>query len=163
MGCTLAQRSDLCLATTSEDLEQSNDGQRLNVVLGTQDVAFVEDQLWRIDSVWRLGLRFIGLAYTPANLFADGCGELRDAGLTLLGHEFVQARRMALDLSHSGHACQAEAARLARAPCCTHSNAFPVNPNDRNTRELLSRGYDREVVVGVLGGNWRRFFRQAIG
>ena len=268
----IAQRSDLCLATTSEDLEQSKDDQRLSVVLGTQGAAFVEDQLWRIDSVWRLGLRFIGLAYTPANLFADGCGELRDAGLTLLGREFVQAvneRPMALDLSHSGHASQAEAALLARAPCCTHSNAFSVNPNDRNTQddvvattaekggvmgicclprtvapglpsltnlvdhyehlaklagrnsiglgldfqqgdqergeqmpvskrwrtlrpdifgtvddyyrqsypegietvdklsnitqELLSRGHDREAVVGVLGSNWRRFFGQALG
>ena len=149
----ISRRNDLKLATASEDLETAEQGQKLAVVLGTQGSAFVEDQLWRIDSVWRLGLRFMGLAYTPATLLADGCGEPRTAGLSLLGQEFVQAvneRPLMLDLSHTGHASQAEAALLARAPCCTHSNAFSVNPNDRNTRdEVFTTIAEKGGVVGI--------------
>ena len=90
----------------------------------------------------RLGFRFFGLAYTGATLFADGCGERRDAGLSFLGEELIAAVNetpMILDLSHAGHRSRAEAVPLARAPVCTHSNAWHHVPNDRNTRDETVR------------------------
>ena len=143
----------LLLAVTSADLNRAEKEGKLAVVLGTQGCAFVEDKLWRIGHLHRLGMRFLGLAYTPANLLADGCGEPRDSGLTLLGREFVAEAndfRMILDLSHTGHRSQAEATELAHAPCCTHSNAFAINPNDRNTRDdVISAIAKKGGVVGV--------------
>ena len=46
---------------------------------------------------------------------------------------------MILDLSHTGHRSRAEAVPLARAPVCTHSNAWHHVPNDRNTRDETVR------------------------
>lgn len=149
----LCHDDNLLLAITSKDLEKAERDGKLAIILGTQGSAFIGDQLWRIGLLHRLGLRFIGLAYTPANLLADGCGEPRDAGLTLLGREFIEAVNelpMILDLSHTGHASQSEAAVLARAPCCTHSNAFSVTPNDRNTRdEIITIIAKKGGIMGV--------------
>ena len=101
-----------------------------------------------------------GLAYTGATLFADGCGEKRDAGLSFLGEELIAAVNetpMILDLSHTGHRSRAEAVPLARAPVCTHSNAWHHVPNDRNTRDetvqaiVAKGGHDGRLLPAALG------------
>ena len=48
-------------------------------------------ELARVGILAHLGFRFFGLAYTGATLFADGCGEKRDAGLSFLGEELIAA------------------------------------------------------------------------
>ena len=42
---------------------------------------------------------------------------------------------MIVDLSHCGHLSRLEIAEVADFPACTHSNAFSVYPNDRNTKD----------------------------
>lgn len=130
--------SNVVLARNATELVAAYSARKLAVVLGTQGAAMIGDDLCRVGFLARLGIRIIGLAYTPANLLADGCGERRNAGLSTLGQEFVAAvneQPMILDLSHAGHVSRLEAAQLARAPACTHSNAFSVTPNDRNTQD----------------------------
>ena len=133
------ERSKLLkLCTTADELLAARDQGRLGVVFGTQGASMLEDQLWRLELLVRLGLRFLGLAYTTANALGDGCGEKRDGGLSYLGEELIAlANRLPviLDLSHCGHRTRAEAAALARAPVCTHSNADALRANGRNTRD----------------------------
>lgn len=134
----IEKSSLLMLATNSADIEKAKAAGKLAVIMGTQGSSMVEDKLERIPLMHRLGLRIFGLAYTGATLLADGCGELRDAGLTFLGKEAIEVVNglpLILDLSHSGHQARAEAAALARAPVCTHSNSYSVNANDRNTKD----------------------------
>ena len=142
----------LKLATCADDILLAQREGRLAVVMGTQGSAFVEKDLYRVELLYRLGLRICGLAYTGGTLHADGCGETRDAGLSFLGIELIEIVNklpMLLDLAHCGHRTRAEATRLARAPVCTHSNSYAVNANDRNTKDETAR----EIVVkgGMLG------------
>ena len=128
----------LALARDSAEIAAANAAGRLAVVPGTQGSSMIDKELARVGVLARLGFRFFGLAYTGATLFADGCGERRDAGLSFLGEELIAAVNetpMILDLSHAGHRSRAEAVPLARAPVCTHSNAWHHVPNDRNTRD----------------------------
>ncbi|MCG8345092.1 MAG: dipeptidase, partial [Chlorobiales bacterium] len=133
------EKSDvLALATNSAEIAQANDAGKLAVIPGTQGSSMIGKDLARVGILARLGFRFFGLAYTGATLFADGCGETRDAGVSFLGEELIQAVNetpMILDLSHTGHRSRAEAVPLARAPVCTHSNAWDHVPNDRNTKD----------------------------
>lgn len=128
----------LMLATSADDCLKAQREGKLGIVPGTQGGSMIEGKLWRVDLLYRLGLRIIGLAYTPGNLFADGCGETRNGGLTFLGKDFVEAVNelpLILDLSHSSHQARAEAAELSLSPVCTHSNAYAINANDRNTHD----------------------------
>jgi len=52
-----------------------------------------------------------------------------------------------IDLSHCGHRTRAEATELAKWPVCTHSNAYAVVPNDRNTKDETIR------AIVAKGGN----------
>lgn len=139
----IADSQTMLLATTADDVLAAKRTGKLAVFLGTQGCSFVgSGDVWRIEHVHRLGVRSLGLAYTSGNLLADGCGERRDAGLSYLGREVIEAVNdlpMMLDLSHCGHRTRAEAAALARAPVCTHSNAYDLVANDRNTRDETAR------------------------
>lgn len=145
----VARHPDMTLATTAADIRAAKHAGKLAVMLGLQGSESLHKALHRVSLLHRLGVRFIGLAYTGATLFGDGCGESRNAGLTFLGKDFVATVNelpMLLDLSHSGHQTRLEAAELALHPVCTHSNAYTVNPNDRNTKDEVA------IVVGRKGG-----------
>ncbi|MBC7800929.1 MAG: membrane dipeptidase [Gemmatimonadaceae bacterium] len=119
------------------------------VIFGTQGATPIGTKLWRLRTLHRLGVRFFGLAYTGASLFGDGCGEWRNAGLTFLGQELIALANeigMIVDLSHCGHQTRLEAAEAARFPVCTHSNAYSVTPNDRNTKD------DAALAIAANGG-----------
>lgn len=145
----------LMLATSADDCLRAQKEGKLGIVPGTQGGSMIESELWRVDLLYRLGLRIIGLAYTPANLFADGCGETRNGGLTFLGKDYIEAVNnlpLILDLSHSSHRARAEATELSNTPVCTHSNAFAVNANDRNTHDETARAIvAKGGAVGVCG------------
>lgn len=145
----------LRLVLSADDARAAQAEGKLGILLATQGASMIGKELWRVSLFYRLGLRTIGLAYTPGNLFADGCGELRDAGLSFLGQEFVDAVNdlpMMLDLSHTGHRARAEATARALRPVCTHSNSYSVNPNDRNTRDETAKAIvDKGGVVGLCG------------
>jgi membrane dipeptidase len=128
----------LARASNAAEIAKANEAGKLAVIPGTQGSSMIGKDLARVGVLSRLGFRFFGLAYTGATLFADGCGEKRDAGLSFLGEELIEAVNetpMILDLSHTGHRSRAEAVPLARAPVCTHSNAWNHVPNDRNTKD----------------------------
>ena len=102
----------LALARNSAEIAAARAAGRLAVVPGTQGSSMIGKELVRAGILARLGFRFFGLAYTGATLFADGCGEKRDAGLSFLGEELIAAVNetpMILDLSHTGHRSRAEA------------------------------------------------------
>ena len=155
-GLDKIEKSDLLtLATTAADIEKAQSQGKLAIILGTQGSSMIDNQLLRIPLMHRLGMRYFGLAYTGATLLADGCGERRDAGLTFLGKEAVEIVNnlpLILDLSHSGHQARAEATELARAPICTHSNSYSVNPNDRNTKDDTAKAIAAKGgVLGICG------------
>jgi membrane dipeptidase len=145
----------LMLCTTADDLLKAKAKGKLGVMFGTQGATMLEDQIWRLELLVRLGLRFLGLAYTSANGFGDGCGEKRDAGLSYLGEELIALANtlpVIIDLSHCGHRTRAEATRLARAPVCTHSNADGLRSNGRNTRDDTVKAMaGKGGLIGVCG------------
>lgn len=143
----------LCL--TADDMLRAQSEGRLGVVIGTQGATMLDDQLWRLEFMVRMGLRIFGLAYTTANAFGDGCGEKRDAGLTYLGEDLValaDGLPLMIDLSHCGHRTRAETTERARAPVCTHSNASDLRPNGRNTEDAtVAAMAAKGGVIGVCG------------
>jgi membrane dipeptidase len=153
---TKIERSPLLmLCTTAQGLRDAKGKGKLGVVFGTQGATMLDDQLWRLELLVKMGMRFFGLAYTTANAFGDGCGEKRDAGLSYLGEELIALANtlpIIIDLSHCGNRTRAEAAALSRAPVCTHSNAAGLRPNGRNTRDEAVRAMAAKGgMIGVCG------------
>jgi len=151
----IARNPDLRLCLTADDLLAAREAGKLGILFGTQGATMLGDKLWRLEVLVRMGLRVLGLAYTTANLFADGCGERRDAGVSYLGEELLalaDSLPVIVDLSHCGHRSRADAARMCRAPVCTHSNSDALRSNGRNTtdgtvRSMVAKG----GMIGACG------------
>lgn len=139
----------LTLATSGADIRKAKREGKVALVLITQAADMLEKDLKRVNILYRLGFRVLGVCYTFANFLGCGCGELRDGGLTFLGKDFVAAVNelpMMLDVSHAGHQTSLDAVELARAPVITHANAYAVTPNDRNKKDEVLR------IVASKGG-----------
>lgn len=147
----------LMLCKTADEVLAAKAKGKLGIVIGTQGASMIEnrDQFWRLEMMVRMGLRFLGLAYTTGNMFGDGCGEKRDAGLSYLGEELIALANtlpLMLDLSHCGHRTRAEATELARAPVCTHSNSDALRANGRNTTDATVKAMAAKGgMIGVCG------------
>lgn len=152
---TIARSPFLMLATCRADIDEARARGKLAVIMGTQGSSMIDAGFHNLRLMAKLGLRYVGLAYTGATLFADGCGEKRDAGLSYLGEELVDAVNelpLILDLSHAGHRARAEGAARARHPVCTHSNADALNRNGRNTTDDTARAIvAKGGMMGICG------------
>ena len=62
----------LALALTADDILKAKAAGKLAIVIGTQGSSFIEKELYRVELLYRLGLRICGLAYTGGTLHADG-------------------------------------------------------------------------------------------
>lgn len=97
------------------------------------------------------------LAYNEGNVFADGCHEARNAGLTALGRRLLarmDAAGVRVDVSHCGERTSLEAidAPLTRPPIFSHSNARALYEHERNITDAQIRACaQRGGYIGVNG------------
>jgi len=118
----------------TKDISQARRTKRLGVLFGLQGAGAIKD-VPTLTILHKLGLRVLSLTYNERTLFGDGCMEMEDHGLTLLGKEFVREINrlgIVLDLSHASKRTAMEAMEVASAPpIYSHSNPYQLTPNVR--------------------------------
>src|SRR5690625_5741446 len=70
------------------ELDRMQDGE-IGAVLTLEGADAFGNDLAKLRTLYRLGVLSIGLTWNNANLCADGAGEPRGGGLTLLGKEEI--------------------------------------------------------------------------
>ena len=146
---------------TAADLRAAKSSGRLGLVFGFQDTLPLGDEIGKLDTFQRLGVRIIQLTYNRRNLAGDGCLEPGNAGLSRFGRD-VLARMNELqilaDFSHCGHRTTSEGIVSSKVPVAiTHSGCaaladLPRNKTDEELRQLAERG-------GVFGVYLMPFLR----
>lgn len=110
-----------------------------------------------VDAFKSAGIVRAILAYNEANIFADGCHEPRNAGLSAYGWQLVarmDAVGMVVDLSHCGERTSFDAMEspLRRSPVFSHSNARALFDHERNITDAQIRACGaRGGYVGING------------
>lgn len=141
--------SRLLKVGTTADILRARAEHRLGVIYGLQNATQVGTDPKRIDKFAELGVRVIQLTYNPRNQLGDGAAVAENHGLTSLGREVVarlNARRVMVDLSHSGENTCLEAARLSTQPVsinhtgCRAMLDLPRNKTDAELRLVAERG-----------------------
>jgi len=151
----LAAHPDVLLKVRSAaDLQTAKDTGRLGLIYGFQDTLPLGDDLDRMETFYRLGVRIIQLTYNRRNLAGDGCLEPADAGLSRLGREMVERmnqRGILVDLGHSGRRTALDAIEASKAPVAiTHTGCAALADLPRNkTDEELRRLADKGGVAGI--------------
>jgi membrane dipeptidase len=140
---------DLLKVYTAEDIARARAEGRIGVIYGFQNAAMLGSDVTRVDLFANLGVRVIQLTYNPANALGDGSMAPENRGLTPFGRDVVErlnARRVMVDLSHSGQRTCLEAAQISKQPIsinhtgCRALNDLPRNKTDEELARVASKG-----------------------
>jgi len=133
----LARRyPNLVVVDGVQDIRRARDDGRAALVLAAQGGDWIGKDLYRIEALYRLGLRMMLPAYNASNLICDGCLDRSNGGLTRFGQLVVdECNRLGivLDGTHVGKRSSLEIIDRSAKPCVfSHSNPSALVPNPRN-------------------------------
>lgn len=143
------QSADLAPVLTAADIERAARDGRIGIIYGFQNAAMMGKDAGRVDTFADLGVRVVQLTYNPANELGGGAMAPAGMGLTPFGREVIErlnARRVMVDLSHSGEAICLDAARASRQPIsinhtgCRALVDLPRNKTDAELRLVAEKG-----------------------
>src|SRR4051812_30067508 len=143
------QAADLIPVLAAADILRAQRERKIGIVYGVQNGAMVGDRPERIETFADLGLRVVQLTYNPANRLGGGAVAPARTPLTRLGREVIErcnARRLMVDLSHSGERTCLEAAQASTRPVsinhtgCRALCDVPRNKTDEELRTVATRG-----------------------
>lgn len=152
----LRERDDLVLVRRASDVRASKASGKTGIILHFQGTEPLEDDLDLIDAYKGLGVGIVQLAYNTRNRIGDGCEEPSDAGLSRFGVKVVErmnAARVIVDCSHTGHRTTMDAIACSSAPVIiSHANPKAVHPSPRNIPDALIRAIaENGGTIGVVG------------
>lgn len=132
----------------ADDILRAKRERRVGVIYGFQDTVALGDRADRVDVFADLGVRVIQLTYNRENRAGGGC-LAPTVGLTSFGHEVIErlnARRLMVDLSHSGTQTCLDAIRASKRPIsinhtgCRALCDVPRNKTDEELRLVAEGG-----------------------
>jgi membrane dipeptidase len=150
----IAHQDSVVVVRRVADIERAYADGTVGLVFGLEAATPIENEVDRLDVLYGLGLRQIGIAYSDSNALGSGLAERVDGGLTQLGHRAV--RRMdqlglAIDVSHSSDRTSLDVARASSKPVLmTHAGARAVWDIPRmKPDDVLRAVADTGGVIGM--------------
>ena len=149
----LAHQSGAMTVRTVADIDEAHRSGRVGLVFGLEAATPIENEIDRLDVLYGLGLRQIGIAYSDANALGSGLAEPRDGGLTLFGRRAVTRMNrlgLAIDVSHSSDRTALDVCEVSERPVLmTHAGARAVWDTARMKPDEVLRAI--AATGGVIG------------
>lgn len=151
--CDIAHQDFAIHCKRVDDIHRAHKEGKLAWVACIEGAMPIENELDRIDILYGLGVRLMGLTYSESNAVGTGLKEDRDSGLTAFGREVVKRMNkvgMLIDVSHSSTLTAIDAAQLSSVPICmSHTGAKALWKSrrlaaDETLKAIAAKG-------GVLG------------
>jgi len=149
----IAHQDFVIVARTLHDILGAHESGRLALVLGLEAATPIENELDRLDILYGLGIRQMGIAYSDSNALGSGLREPRDGGLTAFGRRAVERMNrlgIAIDVSHSSDRTGLDVCEASEKPVfVTHAGARAVWDTSRMKTDDLLRAI--AATGGVFG------------
>ncbi len=119
-----------------------------------ESASCIENEVDRIDVLYGLGVRSMGICYSESNMLGSGLKERGDGGLTDFGYDCVVRMNklgMLIDVSHTSDQTALDTIELSKKPIIiSHSGARALTPTSRMfPDEVLQALGERGGVIGV--------------
>ena len=104
--CDLAHQDFLIQCKTVDDIFAAKKAGKIAWVPCIEGAAPIENEVDRIDILYGLGVRQLGVTYSESNALGNGMKEDHDGGLTMFGKQCVERMNkvgMLIDVSHCAH------------------------------------------------------------
>ncbi len=150
--------SDFAFRCSSvEDIHRAREEGKVTIVPALESTAMIENELDRLDLLYGLGIRCLGVTYNASNSVGTGQGDIyeRDGGLTAFGVDAVERMNklgMAISTSHSSPQTTLDVCEVTDEPIFdTHALAQTGGMGQRGSSdEELEAIADTGGVIGVL-------------
>lgn len=147
----LTQPNIKLILRKSDALQLKNN--EIGTILTLEGCDAIGNDLTNLKTLYRLGVRSVGLTWNYANLIADGILEPRGAGLSFLGKQVVMfnnEKKLWTDVSHLSEQGFWDVMELAKYPIASHSNAKALAPHVRNlTDQQLLALIQKDGMIGI--------------
>ena len=150
----VAHQSTVFVGSTVRDIVDAHATGRIAMIPCLEGAAPIENELDRLDVLYGLGVRMIGVAYSESNALGGGMRDPGDAGLTAFGRKAVRRMNrlgMAIDVSHTGDATALDTCRWSEAPVfLSHAGARALAPMPKmRDDDVLKAVADTGGVIGI--------------
>lgn len=150
----IAHQDMLVLATKTRHIREAKQNEQIAFVISIEGAAMIENELDRIDVLYGLGVRCLGIAYSEGNALGAGLKEPRDGGLTVFGQQAVKRMNklgMAIDVSHSGDQTSMDTILTSSKPVfITHAGARALWDTPRlKPDDVIKACAERGGVIGI--------------
>lgn len=156
---TLSSRpEDFILVDTVQDIRAAKNANKLGLGFHFQGTEAVGRDLANVGAYYKLGVRWMLLAYNFQNNVGTGCIEAQknDLGLSAFGRDLIREMNrvgMIVDCSHSGYRTTMDAMATSSQPCIfSHSNPRALYDHPRNIRDdQIKACAQTGGVIGING------------
>jgi membrane dipeptidase len=148
----LDKHPQIKLILTKQDVLRLQDGE-IGALLTLEGCDAIGHSTTRLKTLYRLGVRSVGLTWNYSNAVADGALEPRGAGLSSFGAEIVEqlnAYGMWVDVSHLSEKGFWDVMEQAKYPIASHSNCYSLLQHPRNLKdEQIQALIQKNGMIGV--------------
>ncbi|HEY6568344.1 MAG TPA: membrane dipeptidase [Actinomycetota bacterium] len=150
----VAHQSVVFVGSTVQDIVDANATGRIALIPSLEGAAPIENELDRLDVLFGLGVRMMGITYSESNALGGGLKDPGDAGLTRFGIDAVRRMNrlgMAIDLSHVGDVTAMQTCERSERPVfLSHSGARALfSERKLKDDDLLRAVADTGGVIGI--------------
>ncbi|SFP25435.1 membrane dipeptidase [Oscillibacter sp. PC13] len=152
--CDIAHQDFLVHCKTVDDIFAAKKAGKIAWVAVVEGAAPIENEVDRIDILYGLGIRQLGVTYSESNALGSGCKENHDGGLTKFGEKCVERMNqvgMLIDVSHCAPQTAYDAVMHSKKPIiASHVGAKGVWPTKRMASdELIKAVAEKGGVIGI--------------
>jgi membrane dipeptidase len=150
----IAHQDMVKLALTTEDVRAAKRDGKIAFVVSLEGAAMIENEVDRIDVLYGLGVRSLGIAYSEGNALGAGLKEPAHFGLTAFGRRAVKRMNrlgIAIDISHANDATSMDTIEASEHPVfITHAGARSLwNTPRLKPDEVIRACAAKGGVIGI--------------
>ncbi|OCA83967.1 dipeptidase [Pseudobacillus wudalianchiensis] len=143
---------DMKVITSKKELDELKEGE-IGAVLTLEGGEAIEEDPLKLKTLYRLGVRSVGLTWNHTNALADGVMAARGGGITELGGEVVHMLnewKTWTDVSHLSEKAFWDVMEQADYPIASHSNCYSLCPHPRNLKnDQIKALIQKDSIIGL--------------
>ena len=152
--CDIAHQDFVIKGTKVADLIMAYNTGKVALVPSLEAATMIENEVDRIDVLYGLGIRMMGIVYSNSNALGSGLKEKRDGGLTYFGRQAIKRMnklRMAIDLSHASDQTSLDVIKESKSPVViSHAGARKLwNTSRMKPDNVLVACAQKGGLVGI--------------
>lgn len=153
-SCDIAHQDFLVKGYGIEDIYKVKSEGKIAWFISLESSTMIENEVDRLDILYGLGVRMMGITYSESNGLGSGLKEGRDGGLTSFGKKAVERMNtlgIAIDVSHCGVQTALDTIECSKKPIfITHTGARELwDMNRLMPDEVFIACAEKGGVIGI--------------